>query len=216
MATTVEGFKVFDEFFPDFADRPRLMSKGVVDGSNLSPSAVDTVAFPSKYPRHSLRMSFKFSDTNLNSANDLHKLIGTFGRRGGRHEAFWIPSYVEELSPAGDASGTSLNIKEVEYDATYLQATSEITRLGNYIWLLDRDGTVDYRKVTAASTGDPETLTVSSAFSKTFTQGEFICGFLYFVRFLSDELIIDFSKRGIAEAKLGFIEVYDVTSEADA
>ena len=216
MPSTLESLSVFDDVIPDFASPPKLMGSLASQRAKLA-MGIDVAGFYGKYPRHTLSHVFKFTDTTLDSSGDLYAVNKFFYDHAGRHKRFWVPSYVEELSPAGNASGTSLDIKEVEYDATYLQATSEVTRLGNYIWLLDVDGTLEFRKVTSATSGsDPETLTVSSSFSKTFTQGEFICGFLYCVRFAADDLVIDYDERGISQCRLTFIEDYNVTSEADA
>jgi hypothetical protein len=215
MGTPLEGLEVFDGCFPDFTDGPRLLSKQDFQIAALG-FGVNVASFTGKYPRHTIKHTYKLEDDTVDPSNFVYTFCNDFNRGVGRHRSFWLPSFVEELSPAGNASGTTVDIKEVEYDATYLQATSEVTRLGNYICLIDIDGTVNYRKVVSATTGDPETLTVSSAFSKTFTQGEYIICFLYHVRFLSDELTISYDERGIARVELGFIEVYDVTSEADA
>ncbi len=157
MPSTVESIEVLDDLIPDFARAPELVGQGLVDRANLLGWQEDVAAFPWKYPRHVLRHGYKLDTHGIESNTHLHDLIAFYHHSAaGRHKGFWVPSFFEELSPAGNASGTSLDIKEVEYDATYLQATSEVGRLGNYIFVLDRDGTIDYRKVTAATTGDPE------------------------------------------------------------
>jgi len=217
MSTTLESLKVLDFMMPDFVNKPQVVSRGVISRMAANPWVAANIGFASKYPRHALNFTFKFSDTDLSSSGNLHKMIDFFDDHSGRHKSFWIPSYIEELSPASDAVVTTLDIKQVGYDAVYLQATSEVTRLGNYVFLLDRDGTVNYRKVTSATSGgDPEILSFSTSLSTSFTQGQFILGFLYHVRFNTDELVIDYHKNGVASTDLSFIEVYDVTSEADA
>ena len=215
MPTSLEGLEVFDDVLPNFSERPTLIGRHPIQIADLT-AGTGRGEFFGKYPRHTLRHRYLFPQQSLDEDNGIHKILAFYRDRAGRHERFWVPSFMEEIQPASDAAGVNLSIEPIEYDATFLQATGEVTRLGNYIWLLDVDGTLEYRKVTSATTGDPEILTVSSAFSKTFTQGEFIAGFLYCVRFLADEIAIDWGDRNSAPIQLGFVETYDVTSEADA
>ncbi len=209
---TIEGNTVL-EIAPDFSVAPQIRHSQrplVAGGGN----ARSVHAFPQKHVQH-----FITHEWSLHGLAQIAAFSDFFYDRAGAWGAFWLPSWHPELNPIlGVANGAAtLTIEDIDYATVYDVAGADLTRLGNYVWLYDRDGSVHYSKVTAATpSGGNEELTLETAVTRDWNLGEFMAGLLYLVAFQTDDLQLRF--KGPAQADTGRItmaEVVNVSSDAD-
>lgn len=208
---SLQGYEVFD-IAPHFASPPKLRGGMIVDKIGNA-AAAQIVSYRGKHPLHSLYFEFLFTDEAA-----VREFEDFFAAHAGKWKPFWIPSWHQELVPAADlASGSNqLSIEPVGYEDRYLVDTANVTRLGNYVFLLHEDGTLWTPRVTAVTGTDPEVLTLDANAAMDWDAGKYILGFLYFVRFMSDELEVKWSGPSVAQSSISFQEVVRIAAEADA
>jgi hypothetical protein len=210
--STVNGYQLFD-VEPDFATVPLIRGTRAFDLVNVGPGPA-VASYRGKRAIHTLHHTFE-----LLSRSEVDSVVQFFNDRKGKWQAFAVPSWHGELNAAATlASGSpSLSIDAVDYANTYGPDTTDLTALGNYIFLLDQDGTLWTPRVLSVAGTSPEILTLDANAAKIWTVGEFIVGFIYFVRFLNDELEFNYEGGpGGAHCKLAMQEIIDVDSKADA
>jgi len=207
---TLEGLEVLD-LEPDFASLPTIRGTRYTDRVFLS-EANQVISYRGKHPIHSLYFRW-----NMRNRVDLRALEDFFFDRKGKWGTFWTPSWHGELYQRASLlnTGTTLSIEPVEYATLFLVDTTNVFRLGNYIFLLHQDGTLWTPKVTGVSGTDPEILQLGEAATKDWNVGECMIGFMYCVRFLDDELQLEMQGPNAATVSLAMQEVTNVDSEAD-
>lgn len=206
---TILGKEVL-EIMPEFTTPPSIIGRRDAEIASLSHSK-RRAQFVGKHAVHTLNHSFRFiSAAEIRAFSDFWETVA------GRWGAFWVPSWHSEINPVeGMVNGTNLlAITPVGYAGVYL-ADTELTRLGRYIWMFKPDGTTHVSKVTAASVGNPEVLTLETAVAEDWDLGTFEVGFLYHVRFASDRLSLDFSGATEASARVAMVETIKVESLDD-
>lgn len=208
---SLEGYEVFD-VQPHFAEPPKVRGGFLHDHVDIA-MARGILSLRGKHPTHALSHRFL-----LQTAAEIRELEDFFYDRAGKWQPFWIPSWHQELVPASTLANGSdeLEIEPVDYSTRYFQDSATVTRLGNYLFLLHQDGTLWTPRVVDVTDGDPEVLTLGVTASKDWVPSEYILGFLYFVRFASDELELMYEGPGAAQAQIGFQEVIRIAAEDDA
>lgn len=196
---------------PDFADAPNIVGEQKLSIVALG-EARRIAAYVGKHPIHAMTHDFLFASR---AAADVFEEF--FDARCGRWQPFWVPGWHAELNPvAGIANGgNQLSISPVEYATIYDPTHAETNRLGHYIYLHDIDGTIHTTKVNSVAGANPEILTLNTAVAKTWTLGNFYVGFLYHVRFLNDELEMEWNGINEARCSVPMVEVMTMTSAAD-
>ena len=133
--------------------------------------------------------------------------------RKGRAVPFWVPTYQQDLTLATDltSGGSTATIRWVGY-SQYLFANTGRRHLA----FIQPGGAMLLRKVTGVS--DPgtyitEDLALSASVSPTQPAATTIISFLRLCRLESDELVIDWKSRSVAEATL---QLHDLGMEAPA
>lgn len=207
---TIEG-KPFLVIQPEFTTPPRVMGQRQTEMVTFGQSPA-LLTYTGKHAMHSLNHAFFFQ-----SRADIQAFADFFDGIAGKWGAFFMPSWLPELNPvAGIADGGSeLSISPMDYYAAFL-ADSETTRLGHYIFLLNVDGTMHVSKVIESTTvEDTEVLTLETPVPQAFALGEFMAGFVYFVRFAQDTLTIEFSGATKGRSNVGVIEVVKIGGYSD-
>lgn len=204
MSDTIQGYAVL-EIMPDFAEAPRLAGKFSAELVDLS-DAPRINSLVSRKPLHVLSHKFKF-----HTRADIEAYEDFFDSVAGSWLPFWLPSWHAELNATADAltSATTLQISPVNYATTYNPTTDAINDLGHYIFFLNVNGNFEIKRVLSVSGTTTETLTLDSALAHDYKIGKSIIGFLYFVRFLSDQLALDFTGATQADCDQGFLEVQE-------
>lgn len=137
----------------------------------------------------------------LSSRADVVALRGWLQARAGRLVPFWWPSWSEDFVQTRTlvAGGQVLTVAKVGY-ARYVGASS----IRRDVRLVHRNGTVFYRRITAAAEVDDleETITVDAAFPYDIDPGDVTISFLHLVRLDSDEVAIDWRTSTIAEVSV--------------
>lgn len=194
----IEGKPLLD-IQPEFSSAPTIVGTRGTEVTQIS-EARRVSQFSGKHAVHTLNHSFLFQ-----SREEIQAFSDFFETVAGKWGAFWCPSWHGELNPtAGIANGaTSIVITAVDYATVYLSSAQQ-NRLGRYIFLLHVDGTLHISKVLAATAGD--TLTLQTAVPRAFALGDFIVGFLYYVRFGMDRLTLEFNGPNEARTRLAMIE----------
>jgi hypothetical protein len=210
MSTTLDTIPVLD-LEPDFALPAQIRGTRIQDMADLSP-ARRIAYYRGKQVIHTL-----YHEWTLVDRADQEELESFFHDRKGKWDGFFTPSWHGELEPKNSvaSAGTSLQITGVDYLAT-LGALDGTTTLGNYIFMLHRDGTLHLDKVTAVSGTTTETLTLRDGVPQDFDLGDYIVGFLYYVRFLNDEMDLNFDGFEHARCNLSMQELATVDVEDDA
>ena len=210
---TVETFEVL-EIEPHFANPPRVSPFRSHERIQLNKGAQEIVQFRGARARHRLYHEYLF-----NNRTDFGAFADFFFDRKGKWSGFWLPSWHEELKATAGitASDTTISIDPVDYAGIYLNTASPVTNLGTYIWVYHEDGTFEYLKVTGATAADPEVLTLDAGtpVAKTAALGSFVIGFLYFVRFMADEIPFRFPHPNSCKLSIGFLEVIRYEGEVD-
>lgn len=134
--------------------------------------------------------------------------------RKGRCVPFWVPTYQQDLTLAADlASGaSSATIRWVGYTAHMFPSGGG----RRHVALYDPGASVAYRKVTAATdpgTGLTESLALDSPAPRLFPAATTIVSFLRLCRLDEDEVRIQWTSRGFAQAEL---RLRDLPAEAPA
>jgi hypothetical protein len=207
---SIQGFELFD-IEPDFATLPQIRGNRLADRIAFSEANL-LVSYRGKHPTHSLYFDFV-----LQSAAEIRELEDFFYDRKGKWQPFWVPSWHGEIFQRADllSSGNSLSIEPVDYALTWEIDPDNVFRLGNYIFLYHQDGTLWTPQVTGVSGTDPEVLLLGEAATKDWNVGECVIGFLYFVRFLQDELNLSHSGLNAATTKLAMTEIINIVAEDD-
>lgn len=203
----IEGKPLFD-LAPDFAEAPEPGAQRLMTAANLS--VAPRIAAPlGAHPVHTLRHRFVLVDAEIATFEDF------FYTQAGRWGDFWVPSWHAELNPTAGLAigGAALTITPVEYASVYDPTHPQVNRLGHYIYLHDQDGSMHVSKVTGVT--GAEILTLATPAERTWTLGRFYAGFLYRVRFLSDNLELEYSGPNVARATVAFQEVVISESTAD-
>lgn len=206
----IEGEELL-ELMPDFATPPKIVVSRRASQVNFAP-AEQVRAFHTQAAIH----AFSHKHVMVTRAQRT-ALEAFFDDHCGRWKGFWVPSWHCELVPtAGVGTGeTELSIEPVRYATAYDPTATDVRQLGHYIFMLHRDGTLHTTKVESVAGTDPEVLTLTTGPAQDFNLGEFMVGFLYHVRFVSDELGVQFSGPDIATATIGMVESIGAESEAD-
>lgn len=206
---SIAGYDVLDTM-PDFAQAPRLTGKFAGELVALS-DAKRVNAYVGRRPLHVLSQKFKF-----HSRTEVEEFEDFFDSVAGSWLPFWIPSWHAELNLAADAltAASTVQITPVKYATVYDPTTASLNDLGHYIFLLNTAGTLEIKKVVTVAGTTTETLTLDSPLGHDFKRGKCIVGFMYFVRFLSDQLSLDFTGPTQADCDVGFMEVQTLGSGA--
>lgn len=209
MSSTLEGYFVLD-MQPDFAEAPRLAGKYSGELVDLS-DAPRVNAYIGRKPAHVLNQKFKF-----HSRTEFEEFEDFFDSVAGTWLPFWVPSWHAELAPTADclAGASTLSISPVKYATTYDPTALERNDLGHYIFLMNVQGNLEIKKVVSVAGTSPEVLTFDTPIVNNYKLGLSIVGFMYFVRFLSDQLSIDFTGLAQGDCEVGYMEVQEMGSGA--
>lgn len=207
---TIEGKELFLTQ-PNFASPPRIVGQQIVSTVELS-EARRIAAYTGKHPLHAMTHEFIFK-----TKAEAEAFEEFFDARGGQHEAFWIPGWHAELNPVANITngGNQISVSPVEYASVYDPTHAETNRLGHYVFVHDYDGTIHTTRINSVSGTNPEVLVMNTVAPKLFTLGQFYVGFLYHVRFMTDELEMEWFGANEAHCSVPLIEAMTTTSAAD-
>ena len=159
--------------------------------------------FPTGGTQHVLNHRFAFT-----SRAEAKTMEDFFNERCGAWGAFFVPGWHAELEPLQTLApgNTTLAVTAVNFAAVYLDAAKK-TQTGRYLYLLNEAGQLHVTKVLSATSGSPEILTLRNAVPYDYLLGKYHVGFIYFVRFMGDRLLLDYSGPDFATCELPMIEV---------
>lgn len=201
----LQGYPVL-EIVPQFADPPTIAGRYQASLADLS-DAPRANFMVGRKPIHVLSQKYLFqSRAEAEAFEDFFdEVAGTWG-------TFWVPSWHGELNPTvnADSGATELSISPVNYATVFDPTTDKLNDLGHFIWFLHYDGTFEIKRVTAVTGTDPEVLTLDSGLSRQYKVGEFLVGFLYLVRFMNDELSLNFTGLNHIDCDSAMIETPEV------
>lgn len=191
---------------PHFAAPPRPSATRGFDLVGLSQSP-KYAAFPGRSVVHTLRFDFL-----CHSNSEIRALVEFFELQKGKWGDFFLPSWHAELTPASDLAdnGDELQIEPIGYEDAYFADTSFDNWLGQHIFMLHREGDFHVSKVLSVIGGPAEVLTLASPVERDWNIGDFIIGFLYHVRWLNDELELEFHGLNQASTTLAAQELVPV------
>ena len=194
---------------PDFAQPPRLTGKRAIH-TMAKGQARRLGIYPTGGTQHVLAHRYAFT-----TRVEARAFEDFFNARSGAWEPFFVPGWHAELNPLQSLApgNTSLAISPVNYAAVYLDAAKK-TRTGWHIYLLNEAGDLHASKVTAATSGSPELLTLQTAVPSgmNFLLGSYHVGFCYLVRFMGDHLAMEFSGPEFVTTETSFLELIDPTT----
>lgn len=199
---------------PHFASPPKLKGTRQFDTVSLS-QAPQVRSFRGLHAQHTLVFDFQ-----LHGLEEVKALSDFFYDRKGKWDEFFVLSWHAEAVPAASlASGaTALSVEPMDYTEFFAADPSEteqvVENLGHYIFLLHEEGDLHLTQVRVVASGDPEVLHLVTPPERDFELGRFVVGFLYFVRFLTDELELEYSGPESASASLAMVELvaYETTA----
>lgn len=211
---TIDGKELL-EIRPDFADEPDLMANRIASLVDLSP-ARRLAGYTGQKPVHVLNHKFVLR------GSEIAQFEAFFNARAGKWEDFLAPSWTSELgvsetnvtdSPSG---APDLYIDWCDY-ATHYGPTDG--RLGRYLFILWDDGTFFATKVTDVAASTPnvvDQLTLEDDLPQAVeVANPPMIGFVYNVRFASDELFMEYRGPSNAVTDAGMLEVVISTPETD-
>lgn len=210
MSTTIDTIPVLD-LVPDFTIPPQIRGSRIQDMVDFS-AAQRILAVRGKRAVHTL-----YQEWVMQTDAEIAILEEFFHDRKGKWDGFFTPSWHGELEPKASilSAGTSVNITGIGYLST-LGALDGSTKLGNYVFFLHRDGTLHVDQVVDVTGTVTETITIRDGMPKDFLLGDYIMGFLYYVRFLNDEMDLSYEGPDVARSRLSMQEIISVVAEDDA
>lgn len=208
--STVNGYQLLD-VEPDFSSAPQVRVSRLFDQVNIGPGP-EVYSFRGKRVQHVIHHSY-----TLQSRVEFDALYQFWNARKGRWQGFAVPSWHGELNPAANllTGNAALSIDAVDYANVYGPDTSDLPALGNWVFLLHQDGTLWTPQVLSVAGTSPEILTLGENAAKDWNVGEYILGFVYFVRFLNDELEFTYQGENVSTCELAMSEFLDVVAEDD-
>ena len=200
---------------PNFASEPEIITGRAYNNVALAPARRIKFA-TSKRAIHSLNHRYVLRGAQIAAFEDF------FNARAGKWKEFWVPSWTGELGRANtetdNAGATTLHVDWCDYAVNFDPTHSEVGRLGHYIWILWPDGTFHVTKVTSVAASvinNYDRLNIATALPKAVTPNGQIIGFLYLVRFISDELLLAYAGPNNAAVEMGYIEHVESVPDAD-
>ena len=114
-----------------------------------------------------------------------------FDNKMGRLYPFWVPTWNKDIIVINTITDTDtiLTIQDIDYNITWL--TNDVQ--GRFIRIRFPDKSIIYRKIVDAG---PTTITLESAVGKNVSTNdldELLISYLYFVRFESDEISMEYN-----------------------
>jgi hypothetical protein len=164
-------------------------------------------SFPAAHAQHTITFDFL-----LMGRDDIRELSDFFYEMRGKWGEFFVPSWHPELEAAVgiDYGENELYIEPIGYADLFGEDTGTSLavpeNLGNHIFLLHDEGDLHLSAVESVTGTDPEILNLSEPVSRDFEVGRFIAGFLYWVRFTTDELELEYIGPETAKCSLVFQE----------
>lgn len=121
----------------------------------------------------------------------------------GRQTPVWVPSWVSDLVPTQDPTGSTIYVESVDYAARLYPHNAR-----KYLAIIDHEWTINPVAVTGASdNGTTETLTISPALSGTLPKEHTLISFLLLARLEQDGVTTKYYGRDYAEVTMQFTEV---------
>lgn len=214
---TIDGVSVLT-VRPDFAEPPQIVA---VRSTALTSSGQSRryAGFVGKDAVHTLRQRFVLTGANLATFEDF------FNAAAGQWGKVLIPSWHYELTngntnATNSASGQpNLRIDWCDYANVFNPASSELSKLGHYVFVLWPDGqffAARVNSVASSSVGVHDTLALASNLPRQVTadHGQII-GFCYMARFSGDEIEMQFHGPTVAQVEAAFLGVLDAVPPAD-
>jgi hypothetical protein len=192
---------------PDFAAPPRLRAMRAFDSVKMS-VAPEVRFIRGAHAQHTFYFEFL-----LHGRENIRELTDFFYDQRGKWGEFFVLSWHPELKPAASIldTETELSIEPIAYDELFAADESEtlqvIENLGHHIFLLHDEGDLHLTRVNSVSGADPEVLELVTAVARDFDLDRFIVGWLYLVRFLNDELELEFNGPESAKCSLAMTEL---------
>lgn len=202
----INGLPVF-LIMPDFAERPQMTGIFTKDSADIS-FAPRIEANVWQRPVHALTHNFLFSTREL--AAEFEDFIDSVC---GSWKQFYVPSWHLELEPtvAVNSGDITLTISPVDYAKVYNPNPSNLTSLGNYIFILSYTGALFITQINAVETvGSNEVLTMATPAPTNFPLGQFVVGFVYCVTGEADDLVLSFSGINNVKATLKMTEAMQI------
>jgi len=142
--------------------------------------------------------------------DELSDLLGFFDISKGRWNAFWLPSFNDDvqITSAFADTVTTFDIKDVKWSSYW----NGMDVVGQYLRFRFPDGSITYRNITDAPSSTE--LTIDSAIGTAVTSNElpFLqVSFLFFVRFDIDEIEVNRITDTTSDCKLKFSTIYGAT-----
>lgn len=211
---TIDGLEVF-EIRPDFSANTEVEVAGAVLGKSLG-EARSFFQFPTQRGVHSLPREY------VMSAAVAAEFEAFFDARAGQWQSFLVPSYCSELgvsetnSTDSSSGSADLYIDWCDYENTFEPIDGN---LGRYIFILWDDGTFFATKVLSVTDSvedDYDQLELDDNLPKDVdVDNPPMIGFLYQVRFASDELELEYSGVSRVSASAPMIETLISVPETD-
>ena len=198
--------ELFD-FQPDFSEAPKQRVTTMADVLNHAPAPA-LITWAERQPERSFVWNL-----HLDTRAERRRLLDFFSRKGGRQQAFLIPTWDNELTIAGTpASGAaSIQINAASFPA----ATTYDDERGRYIWLADPTGGLHVSRILAATGSSPVTLTLENRLTFAPTP-ETLTGYAALVRFDQDELEMKITGPDTSRVEVAFRTIHHQTKKGEA
>lgn len=211
---TIDGLELF-EVRPTFASPPELAANRIAQGIEVS-EARRIGFFIGQKPNHVLSHHYVLREDEIETVENF------FNARSGKWQSFLVPSYHSELgcgetNVTNSTSGSAnLYVDWCDYANNYGPTDG---LLGRYVFILWDDGTFFASKVSgvgASVANVHDRLTLATNLPQdVLVSNPPLIGFIYHVRFATDELALEYEGPSNASTDLSFIEITLATPPAD-
>lgn len=195
---TYRGVEVFDPFEFELND----YSEPSEDDSTQQSEVLDarTGIFRIDSDNETSQPGFGYT-TQLEGLEQISRFLGWYERRQGALVSLWLPTMQDDFNVVS-MDDDEIVITETDYFAQYALADDRVD-----IALIQDDGTVEFRRITAVEQGgDNEVLTVNASVTDLAETTEQVC-FLLMCRLDADDVMMEWITNDYVEVSMKFREV---------
>lgn len=207
---TLDDLVVFDTL-PDF-ESPIVVRN--TDSMHMLAIATGRrlASFPTQQSIATMALTYK-----ANTQAEALTLESFFEDARGKKNPFWLPSWKSQISVQQNivSGDETIKIRNINYQGTVLREKQDTYMTGRYIFLYDFINPIEFVRVDSTDAIDStyEYLVLSSAVSRDYRVGKFMCGLVYLSRFTNDTLDCDWISPNNVEYKISFTELPTITSD---
>lgn len=204
--STFKGRPVFD-MQPNWDVEPKVNFLSESDWNRLGFGVTSSWMVDSQSDRH---LEFEVLAMDNTEAAWLRAF---FDQSRGRMVAFWVPTWINDLSLYQDVQngGSSLTVEDIGFRDLWDQPPYQA-----FIALVDVNG-IECLEVTSvsASASNTETISLKTPVSRSFSRGNTKLCFLIYARFVEDELAFEYETDRICRSRIRVMELHEEYAQAE-